>query len=98
MIINQSKNFLLIIANFLLSNNCIAQNAGLVRYVNTLQGTNSSRELSAGNTYPTTALPFCVHAWSPQTGRNGDGWKYKYTEKTIRCFGETQQRSPWAND
>ncbi len=98
MIINPTKNFFLIIAAFILCNNCKAQNAGLVRYVNTLQGTSSTRELSAGNTYPTTAMPFCVHAWSPQTGRNGDGWKYKYTEKTIRGFGETHQCSPWAND
>lgn len=69
-----------------------------VKYVNTLQGTNSSYELSAGNTYPTTALPFCMNAWSPQTGKNGDGWKYKYSEPVIRGFGETHQCSPWMND
>lgn len=70
----------------------------LVKYVNTLQGTNSSFELSAGNTYPTTALPFCMNAWSPQTGKNGDGWKYKYSEPVIRGFGQTHQCSPWMND
>lgn len=70
----------------------------LVKYVNTLQGTNSSFELSAGNTYPTTALPFSVHAWSPQTGKNGDGWKYKYADSVIRGFGQTHQCSPWMND
>ncbi len=75
-----------------------AQQADLVKYVNTLQGTNSSYELSAGNTYPTTALPFCMNAWSAQTGKNGDGWKYKYSENTIRGFGETHQCSPWVGD
>lgn len=75
-----------------------AQKPDLVKYVNTFQGTNSSYELSAGNTYPTTALPFCMNAWSPQTGKNGDGWKYKYSEKTIRGFGETHQCSPWVGD
>jgi predicted alpha-1,2-mannosidase len=75
-----------------------AQEADLVRYANTLQGTNSKFELSYGNTYPTTALPFAMNAWSAQTGKNGDGWKYQYSAKTIRGFGETHQCSPWMND
>ena len=37
---------------------CAAKPVDLVKYVNTLQGTNSSFELTRGNTYPTTALPF----------------------------------------
>ena len=43
----------------------------LVQYVNTLQGTNSTYELSWGNTYPTTAVPYPMNSWSPQTGKNG---------------------------
>lgn len=70
----------------------------LVQYVNTLQGTNSTYELSWGNTYPTTAVPYPMHAWSPQTGKNGDGWKYQYGAKTIRGFGQTHQCSPWVGD
>ena len=54
-----------------------AQKVDLVKYVNTLQGTNSRFELTRGNTYPTTALPFAMHTWTPQTGVNGDGWKYQ---------------------
>ena len=50
----------------------------LVQYVNTLQGTNSTYELSWGNTYPTTAVHYPMNSWSPQTGKNGDGWKYQY--------------------
>ena len=58
----------------------------LVRYVNTLQGTNSSFKLTHGNTYPTTALPFAMHTWTPQAGRNGDGWKYQFLADSIRGF------------
>lgn len=70
----------------------------LVDYVNTLQGTNSSWDLSYGNTYPTVALPFPMHSWSPQTGKNGDGWKYTYDATTIRGFEEVHQCSPWMGD
>ncbi len=70
----------------------------LVQYVNTLQGTNSKHELTRGNTYPTTALPFGMHTWTPQTGKNGDGWKYQYFKKTIRGFQQAHQCSSWSND
>ena len=67
-------------------------------YVNTLQGTNSTFELSRGNTFPATARPFGMHMWTPQTGRNGDGWKYQYARDTIRGFQQSHQCSPWSND
>lgn len=67
-------------------------------YVNTLQGTNSKHELTRGNTYPTTALPFGMHTWTPQTGKNGDGWKYQYFKKTIRGFQQAHQCSSWTTD
>ena len=70
----------------------------LVQYVNTLQGTNSTYELSWGNTYPTTAVPYPMNSWSPQTGKNGDGWKYHYSATTIRGFPPTHQCSPWVGD
>lgn len=66
--------------------------------VNTLQGTNSSFELTRGNTYPTVALPFGMNTWTPQTGKNGDGWKYQYTKNTIRGFQQAHQCSSWSND
>ena len=75
-----------------------AQQRQLVDYVNTLQGTNSSFELTRGNTYPTTALPFAMHTWTPQTGKNGDGWKYQFTKTTIRGFQQAHQCSSWTND
>ena len=69
-----------------------------VEYVNTLQGTNSKFELTRGNTYPTTALPFGMNTWTPQTGVNGDGWKYQYFKEEIRGFQQAHQCSSWSND
>lgn len=75
-----------------------AQKKDPVQYVNTLQGTNSNWGLSYGNTYPTIAVPFPVHSWSPQTGKNGDGWKYTWTATSIRGFQQVHQCSPWMGD
>jgi predicted alpha-1,2-mannosidase len=69
-----------------------------VDYVNPLMGTQSTVELSNGNTYPSIALPWGMNFWTPQTGRNGDGWQYTYTENKIRGFKQTHQPSPWMND
>jgi predicted alpha-1,2-mannosidase len=74
------------------------RSAELADYVNTLQGTNSRFELTRGNTYPTTALPFGMNTWTPQTGRNGDGWKYQYHRDEIRGFQQAHQCSSWSND
>lgn len=76
----------------------IAQSNDLVKYVNTLQGTNSKHELTRGNTYPTTALPFGMNTWTPQTGKNGDGWKYQFFKTSIRGFQQAHQCSSWSND
>ncbi|WP_295715243.1 GH92 family glycosyl hydrolase [Mucilaginibacter sp.] len=79
--------------------NCLfAQDANLVKYVNTRQGTNTKYEFSYGNTYPATALPFGMNTWTAQTGKNGDGWKYQYFEHTIRGFQQSHQCSSWVND
>ena len=69
-----------------------------VEYVTTLVGTQSDFTLSAGNTYPATALPWGMNFWTPQTGKNGDGWAYTYGAHTIRGFKQTHQPSPWIND
>lgn len=82
----------------LCSSSGLAAEKQLADYVNTLQGTNSKHELTRGNTYPTTALPFGMHTWTPQTGKNGDGWKYQYFKKTLRGFQQAHQCSSWTND
>ncbi|MDE6451149.1 MAG: hypothetical protein K2L23_02460, partial [Odoribacter sp.] len=48
-------------------------------FVNPLMGTESTYELSAGNTYPAVARPWGMNFWTPQTGKMGDGWIYTYT-------------------
>ncbi|WP_256007152.1 GH92 family glycosyl hydrolase [Pedobacter deserti] len=87
-----------IFALLLLGRTASGQQTDLVKYVNTLQGTNSKHELTRGNTYPTTALPFGMHTWTPQTGKNGDGWKYQYFLDKIRGFQQAHQCSSWTRD
>jgi predicted alpha-1,2-mannosidase len=67
-------------------------------YVNTLMGTESSYELSTGNTYPAIARPWGMNFWTPQTGKMGDGWTYTYDAHKIRGIKQTHQPSPWIND
>ena len=45
-----------------------------VQYVNPLMGTQSTFELSAGNTYPAIAMPWGMNFWTPRTAPMGDGW------------------------
>ena len=70
----------------------------LVDYVNPLMGTDSSFELSNGNTYPAIATPWAMNFWTPMTSKMGDGWTYKYDENKIRGIKQTHQPSPWIND
>jgi predicted alpha-1,2-mannosidase len=95
-----NKNYLLkaVAVLLLLSKASSAQNIDLVHYASTVQGTNSKYELSYGNTYPATSVPFAMNTWTPQTGKNGDGWKYQYFENRIRGFQQSHQCSSWVND
>ncbi|MDE6490104.1 MAG: GH92 family glycosyl hydrolase [Muribaculaceae bacterium] len=68
------------------------------QYVNPLVGSQSSFELSTGNTYPAIARPWGMNFWTPQTGKMGDGWTYTYDAHWIRGFKQTHQPSPWIND
>ncbi len=87
-----------------LSLSLLAQQAGggalrdYVQYVNPLMGTQSSFELSAGNTYPAIAMPWGMNFWTPRTAKMGDGWQYTYTANRIYGFEQTHQPSPWIND
>ena len=69
-----------------------------VEWVSPLVGTQSSFQLSTGNTYPAIARPWGMNFWTPQTGKMGDGWQYVYTANQIRGFKQTHQPSPWIND
>ncbi|WP_158826186.1 GH92 family glycosyl hydrolase [Mucilaginibacter lacusdianchii] len=67
-------------------------------WANPLMGSDSKFELSNGNTYPAVAVPWGMNFWTPQTGKNGDGWMYTYGSDKIRGFKQTHQPSPWMND
>jgi predicted alpha-1,2-mannosidase len=82
----------------LLGGVCLATAEDRTQYVNPLMGTQSTYELSAGNTYPAIARPWGMNFWTPQTGKMGDGWQYTYTAHKIRGFKQTHQPSPWIND
>ena len=75
-----------------------AQRVSYADYVNPLIGSLSSFELSTGNTYPATAMPWGMNFWTPQTGKMGDGWQYTYNANKIRGIKQTHQPSPWIND
>ena len=69
-----------------------------VDWINPLMGTDSDPSLSNGNTYPAIGVPWGMNMWTPQTGKNGDGWAYQYSVNKIRGFKQTHQPSPWMND
>ena len=96
------KNFstILIVGAALLVASCVQQKGSFspVDYVNPLMGTESTYAFSHGNTYPAVAVPWGMNFWSPQTGENGSGWMYTYTDSLIRGFRQTHQPSPWIND
>jgi putative alpha-1,2-mannosidase len=86
---------------FLLLSVCLAvaqDRSEPVDYVSILVGTQSKFELSNGNTYPAIARPWGMNFWTPQTGKMGDGWVYRYDADKIRGFKQTHQPSPWIND
>ena len=68
------------------------------QYVNPLIGSDSSNELSNGNTYPAIALPWGMNFWTPQTGKMGDGWIYTDKNSGLVGIRQTHQPSPWIND
>lgn len=74
------------------------QKIDYVSYVNPLIGSDSSHELSNGNTYPAIALPWGMNFWTPQTGKMGDGWIYTHKNQGLVGIRQTHQPSPWIND
>ena len=95
-----SKKMKKLLSIFFLLLWCVIDAHGIepVDYVNPLVGTQSSFQLSTGNTYPAIAMPWGMNFWVPQTGKMGDGWQYTYDAHKIRGFKQTHQPSPWIND
>ena len=93
------KNLILYCLTFLFCGFIFSQtNEDYVKYVNPLIGTDTSFELSNGNTYPAIARPWGMNFWTPQTGKMGDGWAYTYKSDQLVGFKQTHQPSPWIND
>ena len=92
------RKTIFIILSLIWATAATANNQEPVDYVNPLVGTQSSFELSTGNTYPAIAMPWGMNFWVPQTGKMGDGWQYTYDAHKIRGFKQTHQPSPWIND
>jgi len=68
----------------------------LIQHVNTLQGSNSRRELSTGNTYPAVGVPRGMTYWTPQTS---DGrFLFDSAECKLSGIRATHSPSPWMGD
>lgn len=79
-------SLLIFLAGFL----SFAKATNYADYVNPLVGTQSTFELSTGNTYPAIARPWGMNFWSPQTGKMGDGWMYHYEDPRIQADSPAQ--------
>lgn len=88
---------LLILATFLQSATAGDANSP-AHLANPMQGTDSVREFSHGNTYPAIALPFPMNVWSPYTQPAKDPFFYQYRKNKIRGIRQTHQPSPWIGD
>lgn len=91
------KQFTAYVTGLLLLSGC-CRAAAPADLVNPLQGSDSSFEVSTGNTYPAVAVPWGRNFWTPQTGQMGSGWQYVYRDTTLCGFKQTHQPSPWIND
>ncbi|MES2475740.1 MAG: GH92 family glycosyl hydrolase [Verrucomicrobiota bacterium] len=75
-----------------------AAEPALVDLASPLQGTDSIRDFSHGNTYPAIALPFPMNKWAPYTQPAKDTFYYQYRQDKIRGIRQTHQPSPWIGD
>ena len=92
------KTSLLSVLVILFFNFFVFSQDDFTQYVNPLIGSDSSHELSNGNTYPAIALPWGMNFWTPQTGKMGDGWIYTDKNSGLVGLRQTHQPSPWIND
>ena len=70
----------------------------LVRYVDPLQGTDSSGNFSRGSTLPLVARPFGMTDWALQTGEGNWGWWFSPQARALQGVRATHQPSPWMGD
>lgn len=75
-----------------LSCTLLSQAKDWTQYVNPLMGSQSTFELSTGNTYPAIARPWGMNFWTPQTGKMGDAI-YLYRQQNPRVQTDTPAQS-----
>ncbi|ROQ40042.1 putative alpha-1,2-mannosidase [Frondihabitans sp. PhB188] len=82
-----------------------ATGAGLVSYVDTRRGTNSSGSFSRGNNFPAAAVPNGFNFWTPMTDASSQTWLYDYASTndaknlpTLEGIGVSHEPSPWMGD
>ena len=73
-----------------------AGNSDYLSYVNILQGTDSNRGLSHGNTVPLVGMPWGMTDWAIQSEDKG-AWFFKPNGK-LAGFRATHEPSPWMGD
>jgi predicted alpha-1,2-mannosidase len=66
--------------------------------VNLLQGTNSTRAFSRGNTLPIAAMPFGMAHWTLQSSVAQTPWFFRPEDQRIEGLRCTHQLSPWLSD
>ncbi len=72
-----------------------ATDADLTRWVDPLIGTDTSYELSRGNTFPAITRPWGMTSWAPQTGSYENALFYEYKAETFTGIRATHQASVW---
>ncbi|MDA0335335.1 MAG: GH92 family glycosyl hydrolase [bacterium] len=72
-----------------------AADEDLTHWVNPLIGTDTSYELSRGNTFPAITRPWGMTSWAPQTGTYENALFYEYKAGTFTGIRTTHQASVW---
>jgi putative alpha-1,2-mannosidase len=70
-----------------------------LQYVNIMQGTDSTRQFSHGNTLPLVGTPWGMTDWTLQTqGDLNERWFFSPNDSKLIGFRATHQPSPWMGD
>lgn len=74
-----------------------AASAEPIDLVNVLQGNESTRVFSRGNTLPIAAAPFGMAHWTLQS-EDDSAWMFQPTNRRLQGLRCTHQLSPWLSD
>ena len=92
------RSLLLVLTCWSLTLSTVSAAESLVQYVNILQGTDSEKKLSHGNTLPLVGMPWGMATWSIQNSPRENGPWFFSPNGTIDGFRATHQPSPWMGD